>query len=404
MKAYLDCFAGISGNMFLGALLDIGLPFEKLQEVVHNLPISGYELTMNRVQKCGIDATYFDVELHQHNEEHGSEHHHEHHHHEHRHLPDIINIIDNSSLDEEVKTLSKQVFLRLAQAEAHVHGTTIDKVHFHEVGAVDTIVDVVGTVFGLKYLGIDEIYVSKLQVGTGFIKCSHGMMPVPAPATAQLLQGIPYYNGTIARELVTPTGAALIAVLAKEFGNMPENFITDKIGYGAGTWELEIPNTLRIITGQTGAKENNQLMVIETNIDDLNPQFYSHVMDKLFDDGALDVWLTSIMMKKGRPAHKLSVLVPAVIKQQIIDILLTETSTIGVRYYQVDRSVAERKMISVEVPWGQAKLKISTLDGKIVNISPEHDDCKNLASKSGVPLKVVWQAVLEAGLRQIKLR
>ena len=402
MKAYLDCFAGISGNMFLGALIDIGLPFEKLQEVIQSLPISGYNLTLNKVQKCGIAATHFDVALQQHVEESAEHSHEHHHHHEHRHLPDIIRIIDEAFLADDIKTLSKQVFTRLAQAEAKVHGTTIDKVHFHEVGAVDTIIDIVGTIFGLKYLGIDEVYVSKLQTGTGFIQCSHGIMPVPAPATAQLLQGVPYYHGTIERELVTPTGAALISVLAKEFTGIPQNFITDKIGYGAGTWELEIPNTLRIITGQTITTRNDSLVVMETNIDDLNPQFYSHVMDKLFADGALDVWLTPIIMKKGRPAHKLSVLAPQAIREQMTTTLLTETSTIGVRYYPVERSVAERQIISVEVPWGQAKIKISSLNGKVVNVSPEHDDCKNLASKSGVPLKNVWQAVQEAGLRKIK--
>ena len=402
MRAYLDCFAGISGNMFLGALIDIGLPFEKLQEVIQSLPISGYDLTLHKVQKCGITATYFDVVLHQ-NDEESAEHSHEHHHHhEHRHLPDIVKIIDEASLADGIKTLSKQVFMRLAQAEAKVHDTTIDKVHFHEVGAVDTIIDIVGTVFGLEYLGIDEVYVSTLQTGTGFVKCSHGIMPVPAPATAQLLQGVPYYHGTIGRELVTPTGAALVSVLAKGFTDMPQNFITDKIGYGAGTWELEIPNTLRIITGQTTEKKNDSLVVMETNIDDLNPQFYTHVMDKLFADGALDVWLTPIIMKKGRPAHKLSVLASSAIREQMASILLTETSTIGVRYYPVERSVAERQTISVEVPWGQAKIKISSLNGKVVNVSPEHDDCKNLASKSGVPLKNVWQAVQEAGLRKIK--
>lgn len=381
---YLDCFAGISGNMLLGALLDVGMPEKILREELAKLPITEYQLTVEKVSKCGIRATYVNVTL--------SEHQH------HRHLSDIIDIIDHSALDASVKDKSKKVFMRLAQAEAKVHDTTVDDIHFHEVGAVDAIIDIVGVVFGLHYLDIKEIYASKLHVGNGFVKCSHGLMPVPAPATAELLKGIPYYNGEIARELVTPTGAALLSTLAKDYGMMPKDFISQSIGYGAGTWDLDIPNVLRLYVGDTDVQPaSDDIVVVETNIDDLNPQVYAYVMDKLFTLGALDVWLTPIIMKKGRPATTLSVLINRRVFDATIDVLFTETSTIGMRYYAVDRAVAEREIFPVSIYCGQARVKISTYRGKLCSITPEYEDCKQLAEQNGVPLKLIQQAVLEAG-------
>jgi uncharacterized protein (TIGR00299 family) protein len=240
---YLECFAGISGNMLLGALINAGMPEEVLRAELDKLPVTEYDLVVKRVNKCGINAVYADVILHEHH------HHDEDNHHHHRRLPDIISIIDNSGLSQQVKEGSKRVFLKLAEAEAKVHGVSVNEIHFHEVGAVDAIVDIVGTVFGFYYLEIEKVAVSKVCVGSGFVECAHGSMPVPAPATAELLRGIPYYAGKISREMTTPTGAAILAVFGSDFGEKPENFISEAIGYGAGTRDLEIPNVLRLHVG-----------------------------------------------------------------------------------------------------------------------------------------------------------
>lgn len=387
---YLDCFSGISGNMLLGALLDAGLPEEYLREELKKLPVSDYEIVIERVKKCGISATYVDVKL-THYHHHG--HHHEEHHH--RHLPDILEIIDQSTLADKIKIDSKKIFNQLAEAEAKVHGTTIEQIHFHEVGAVDAIIDIVGAAIGLNWLAVDAIYTSKLHVGSGFINCDHGLMPIPAPATAELLKNIPYYSGDISKELVTPTGAAIIATLGSGFGAMPENFISHTIAYGAGTWELTIPNVLRMHIGEVADDSGNDKIVIETNIDDLNPQVYEYVIDKLLTAGAVDVWLTPITMKKSRPATQLSVLTDKQHLDHLVKIIFAETSTIGLRFYHVERAVAERKFIDVSTDWGTVHVKISYREGQIVHISPEFDECKILAQKNNIPLKLVQQRAVE---------
>jgi len=383
---YLDCFSGVSGNMLLGAFLAAGVPERRLREELAKLKVTGYEVLVSSVEKCGIQAVYVDVLVS------GRQHH--------RHLPDIFHILDESPLSENVRARCKAVFGRLAEAEAKVHGTTVEKIHFHEVGAVDAIVDVVGTVFCLEYLGIEAIYVSRLQTGTGFVKCSHGWMPIPAPATAELLRGIPYYNGEISKELVTPTGAALLSVLASAYGERPAGFVSNTTGYGAGTWDLDIPNVLRLQLGDVaiGAdnREDARLWVMEANIDDLNPQIYQYVMDTLLAAGALDVWLTPIIMKKSRPAITLSVLLDACRREAITALLFAETTTIGVRTYPVERTVAAREIITVKTAWGEARVKISSIHGQVCTVSPEYEDCRVLASANKVPLKVVQQAVLQA--------
>lgn len=391
MKAvYLDCFSGISGNMLLGAFLDAGMPEDTLRSELEKLHIHGYKLCVERVNKNGISAAYVDVKL-EHHHHHDSEHEHSH---EHRHLPDIVKIIDSSRLSQAVKETSKNIFLHLAEAEAKVHGTTIDNIHFHEVGAVDAIVDIVGTVICLDYLGIKELYTSRLHTGCGFIKCSHGLMPVPAPATAELIKDIPYYKGNIEKELVTPTGAAIIAVLARQHGDIPLNFTSKQIGYGAGTWDLDIPNVLRLQIGEiTDTTPDEDIIVIEANIDDLNPQVYSHVIDQLLLNGALDVWLTPIIMKKSRPATLLSVLIRAVDLESVSETLFAETSTIGIRYHHVNRNIAQRKILAIASPWGEVRAKVSYYNGEICNISPEYEDCKVIAEKNRVPLKKVQQTV-----------
>jgi uncharacterized protein (TIGR00299 family) protein len=395
---YLDCFAGVSGNMLLGALIDAGLPENVLREELGKLSVHGYEIVVEKVLKCGIQATYVDVRLEEHH--HSDDHGHHHGHQPHRHLPDIFGIIDSSPLDDAVKEKSKKVFLLLAEAEAKVHGTTADKIHFHEVGAVDAIVDIVGTVFGLHYLGIEVLFSSRLQTGFGFVKCSHGTMPVPAPATAELLKTIPHYAGSIEKELVTPTGAALIKALGTQFGDLPANFKADMIGYGAGSWDLEIPNALRLHVGEITPGDYADVLVAEANVDDLNPQVYSYVMDKLFAAGALDVWLTPVIMKKTRPATVLSVLINSDKLERIVAIIFAETSTIGLRYYKVQRYTASRNIIQTTTPWGEVDVKVSCFNGNICTATPEYEDCRRLAEASGVPLKTVQQAALA----EVKIR
>jgi uncharacterized protein (TIGR00299 family) protein len=378
---YLDCFSGVSGNMLLGGLLDLGLPEEHMRSMLAELPVSGYEFLTKRVEKQGISAVYVDVKVtkRQH----------------HRHLPDILHTIEASSLPHMVKETARAIFLRLAAAEAKVHNATLEDVHFHEVGAVDAIVDVVGTAFGLHELGITGLYASKLHAGAGFVKCDHGLMPVPAPATAELLQGIPWYGGEIKRELVTPTGAAIVATLAKGFGPMPDRFVSRKIGYGAGTWELEIPNVLRMISGDLQPRQD-ELLIVECNIDDMNPQDYSLAMDKLFDAGALDVWLTPIIMKKSRPAHTLSILAPSLALDSVARVALTETTSIGLRYYPVERIIADRSELIVATVWGSVRVKISRHQGKVCQVTPEYEDCLRLSLASGEPVRIVRQAALAA--------
>ncbi len=412
---YFDCFAGISGNMILGALVDLGVPTDYLQQELNKLNISGYKLQLEQVSKAGIRATYLDVQIdngagHDHHNlshDHNHDHNHNYDHgtfQQYRHLPDILGIIDQSQLNEKIKEASKAVFYCLAKAEAKVHGVTVEQVHFHEVGAVDTIVDIVGTMICLDYLQIEKIYCSQLNVGSGFIKCAHGVLPVPAPATAELLNNVPYYSIDVQKELVTPTGAALITYLANEFGDKPAGFITRKIGYGAGTWDLEIPNVLRTFWGDSVPVSGSpNLLVMESNIDDMNPQILGYVTEKLLAAGVLDVWLTPIQMKKGRPAQKISILTDKDLKEQITDILLNETTTIGLRYYNVRREIAERKIVEVQVEWGQARVKLAYHRGELCNITPEYEDCRVLAERAKVPLKLILEAVRQQALKEYQM-
>ncbi|WP_312202228.1 nickel pincer cofactor biosynthesis protein LarC [Anaerospora hongkongensis] len=394
---YFDCFAGISGNMLLGAFLDAGVPEERLRSELAKLNVTGYELKIQRVIKQGIAAVHADVELVHHHHDH--EHHHEHHHH-HRYLPDIYAILDQSALAQAVKDNSKKIFLCLAEAEAKVHGTTVDKIHFHEVGAIDSIVDIVGAAFCLHYLGIERVCASRLQTGSGFVQCSHGQMPVPAPATAELLRNIPYYNGNTEKELVTPTGAAFLAAFGTEFGAIPAGFLSHTIGYGAGGWDLDFPNVLRVHVGELEQAEEAQMLVIEANIDDLNPQIYEYVMEKLLALGARDVWMTPIIMKKSRPATMLSVLAEGTLLESIAACLFAETSTIGIRHYPVQRQIAGRVTKRITTPWGEASVKVSSYQNKICNIAPEFEDCRKLAEEHNIPLKQIQQQVLVQALRE----
>ena len=389
--AYFDCFSGASGNMILGALLDAGLALEDLQAELNKLHVSGFQLQVTRVKRQGIAATHVEVLTEET--------------HTHRHLHHISEILTKSALDQPVKDASRRIFTRLAEAEAKVHDTTIERIHFHEVGALDAIVDVVGAVAGLRKLGVTKIYVSPFAQGTGFTICDHGKIPIPAPATVELLKGKPVRYTDIEAELVTPTGAAILSTLGEHFG-LPPLISFDVIGYGAGTRELPIPNTLRLFLGQhdeiAAEYDCDTVTVIEANIDDMNPQLYDYLFEKLFANGALDVFTTPVMMKKNRPGIVLSVIAPPELRPPLVTIILTETTTIGVRWHDMPRAKAQRESCTVETAYGPVRVKISRLGAKIINIAPEYDDCKKLAqARPEIPLKQIYQAALQKG-EQIK--
>ena len=423
---YLDCFSGISGNMLLGAFLQAGVPREYLEAELHKvIPPEEFQLQVATVSKNGIQAEYVEVKVsgetlfhplmphfheHEHNHEHvhghghGREHEHEHeqehahgtaHSHEHRTLADIRRMIVDSALSDRVKKRSIAIFTCLAEAEGKIHGRLVDEVHFHEVGATDSIVDIIGTALALEYLEIDKVFVSRVNTGSGLVECAHGTMMVPAPATAELLRGFPFYHRGEEKELTTPTGAAVIHALAEFAENLPMDFQPEKIAYGAGFWDLKAPNVLRIYFGEYQGRREQKRYVLETNIDDMNPQDYGYVYECLLEAGALDVWTSPIFMKKNRPATALSVLVDEEHKEICGDIIFRETTSIGLRVVPVEqRREAMRRTAMVGTPYGEVSCKISAYKGHIVSLSAEYEDCRRLAKEQGVPLKKVRQAAL----------
>jgi uncharacterized protein (TIGR00299 family) protein len=379
---YLDCFSGISGDMLLGALVDAGLSLDDLREDLARLPLSGYELTAERVTRKGISGTQVVVTA---GESHSR-----------RRLPDVLDIIGQAELPAEVGDRARRTFTRLAEAEAHVHGKPVEEVHFHEVGAVDAIVDIVGGLCGIERLGIAALHCSPLPLGGGWVDAAHGRLPVPAPATAELLKGVPTYGGPVERELVTPTGAAIVSTVCKAFGPMPSMAVTS-VGYGAGSLDLPHPNLLRVFVGEsTAAPQQRRLVLLETNLDDLNPEFYDHLMDRLFAAGALDVFYTPIVMKKTRPATLVSVLAEPTQADALEDVLFRETSTLGVRCYEVTRRCLDREWREVETPYGQVRVKLGRIGPEVVTASPEYEDCRRLALERGVPVRVVYEAAQAA--------
>lgn len=380
--AYIDCFAGASGDMLLGALVDAGLSFDTLRDELAKLGLTDYEITCRKVEKHGITATKVDVDAQE-----G---------HVHRHLSDIARILEDSDLDQPVRERSLAVFTRLAEAEAKVHGTTVEKVHFHEVGAVDAIVDIVGTVIGLRQLRIGRVACSALSVGTGSTTGSHGAMPIPVPAVVALCAGIPLRRTGIPKELLTPTGAAILTTVAESFGE-PVTFTGDTVGYGAGTRDLdEIPNLLRIEIGDDVAPAGTQtdtVTVVETNIDDMNPEWFGHVTDRLWESGARDVWLTPIQMKKHRPGTLLTVLCVPDDLDAITAVLLSETTTLGIRHTTMTRTILPRETSTVSTPYGDVRVKVATL-GDRTRVTPEYDDCARLAREHNVPIADVYTAAL----------
>ena len=420
---YLDCFSGLSGNMLLGAFLAAGMPLETLEAELRRLPMAEeFRLKVSSVKKNGIAATYVDVELlgatHWHCCEHGGgdDHAHEHscehdhghanegavpahehsHEHHHRTMHDVRTILERSSLSAEVKEMSLKIFGVLAQAEGKVHGVRPEDVHFHEVGAVDSIVDIVGTAICLDYLEIEKIFVSRVNTGSGTVHTQHGRMMVPAPATAELLRLFPTYHEGAVKELTTPTGAAVLAALAEFSDHVPTDLLTECIAYGAGTWDLELPNVVRLYIGECKGGGKRDLSLIETNIDDMDAQLFGYVSERLFALGALDVWTTPIYMKKNRPAHMLSVLVEEDKRAQCLSLLFSETTSIGMRVLHVDERVeAVRHTALVDTPHGKVRCKVSAYGGKIVSLSPEYEDCREIAAREGIPLKRVRQEALD---------
>jgi uncharacterized protein (TIGR00299 family) protein len=433
--AYLDCFSGMSGDMFLGALVDAGVSPELLEKTVEALHV-GARLEISKVDRSGITATKVDVFVNGEKEsprdeffaehEHSHEHEHDKHatgpdrHHDHgpvhahgRNLKEIKNLIASAAISETAKTTATAIFQALGEAEAKIHNMDIDSVHFHEVGAVDAIVDIVGAAVGAEALGVDEIACSALNVGGGTVKCAHGVFPVPAPATVELLKDIPIYSSGIQKELVTPTGAAIVKTLVTRFGDVPAMKI-ETSGYGAGSCDIAgHPNVVRLVIGEAIAAQNfrpgaetrpsvvghtttETISVLEANLDDLNPQVFGYVMDRLLEEGALDAFGMPVQMKKNRPGMLLTVLCKPQDADRLTHFIFTETTTLGVRRRDEQRQTLSRRWVNVATPWGDVRMKIASMNGTVINYAPEYEDCRKLATEQRVPLKQIMNATIEA--------
>ena len=414
---YFDCFSGAAGDMILGALLDAGLPLDELRRALGSLAIDPGVVWTEKVTRAGVAATKFHVRgeeaaldhAHDHERVLDSDHGHDHssdpyevrHHHTHRSLTEIDALIDGSGLSSSGQDRAKALFARLGEAEAAIHGTSMDKVHFHEVGALDSIIDIVGTVHALEAFGADRILSSPLNVGSGSVHSVHGLYPVPAPATARLLEGVPIYAGPQKAELVTPTGALLITAYAEEFGVVPPMRL-QRAGYGAGSQDFpDSPNVLRVLIGEGDtASPPHRVVVIEAEIDDMNPQIFGVLIDRLLGEGALDVFYTSIQMKKNRPGTLLSIIAPPSARERLTATVFRETTTIGIRYREMDRECLDRETVPVDTPFGRVGIKVARRNGEVMNASPEFDDCARLAADSGRPVKDIQAAAMKAFLDQ----
>jgi uncharacterized protein (TIGR00299 family) protein len=384
--AYFDCFSGISGDMTLGALVDAGCPVEHLRGELRGLRVAGWELTAEKVWKNGMAATYVKVTTEDQSK--------------HRSLGAILEILENSELGARVRERAGAIFQKLGEAEARVHDVPLEKIHFHEVGAVDAIVDIVGACVGFEALGIEKFACSALNVGGGTVKMAHGVLPVPAPATANLLRGRPTYSNGVLRELVTPTGAAIVAALCETFGPQPAMTV-GAIGYGAGTADLEgQPNVVRIMMGEAAEKSvagfDEEIAVIEANLDDMNPQIYGYFLEKALGAGALDVYTTPVQMKKNRPGTLLTVLCRPGDTNDLMNLIFAETTTFGVRTYRAQRRVLPREWVSVVTDYGDVRIKVSRVNGRILHVAPEFEDCKRAAEEKGVPLQRVIASALRS--------
>ena len=450
--AYFDCFSGASGDMVLGALLDLGLPLEALRAALGSLDIEYGGVSAERVLRAGVSATRFranaeerlahagqvppaahhDAASHEHHahpsgshvhapdtlHDHGRHHHEDHEHdhgdrehdhrdpehahealHAHHSLKDIARYIERSALSRTGKDRAMALFEKLAQAEAAIHDVPIERIHLHEVGALDSIIDIVGAVFGMEWLGADEVIVSPLNVGSGTVWCAHGEFPVPAPATARLLAGVPIYAGAVANELVTPTGALLMTSYARSFGALPPMRVK-QIGYGAGSRDFaKHPNVLRVLVGEgASSEETERVIVIECEIDDMNPQLFGPLMERLYADGALDVFYAPVQMKKNRPGTLVTVISPLDRREALSAVLFTDSTTIGVRYQEVLRERLAREVRTVETPVGAIRFKVATRDGRVLNAAPEFEDCARAAADRGMSIKDVQALAQKAWL------
>jgi pyridinium-3,5-bisthiocarboxylic acid mononucleotide nickel chelatase len=388
---YFDCFSGASGDMILGALLDLGLPIDALRRALGSMAIEYGEVTAERVTRAGLTATKFRV-IEKPGEPDGRGQH------GHHHLKHIVAAIRRSALTAGSQDRAVQLFERLAEAEAAIHNTPIERVHLHEVGALDSIIDIVGAVYGFEWFGIDDIVSSPLNVGGGTVTCAHGVFPVPAPATARLLLNVPVY-GNGASELVTPTGALLVTSYAREFGPLPAMRL-ERIGYGAGDRDpRETPNVLRLVLGErAAAAAAERIVTIECEIDDMNPQLFGPLMDRLSEAGALDVFYAAVQMKKNRPGTLVTVIAHPAKREAIAAVLFAHTTTIGVRYQEMLRDRLDREIQSIETPVGPIRFKVATRDGRVLNAAAEFDDCARIASERGVPIKDVQAIATRAWL------
>jgi uncharacterized protein (TIGR00299 family) protein len=411
--AYLDCFSGVSGDMFLGALLDIGLPLDGLRAALGSLAIEYGSVSAERVLRSGVSATKFRTHargqslgqtavLRSHGG-HGHPHSHEqddagNHAEDHHSLKAISGFVERSALSRAGKDRAIRLFYRLGEAEAAIHDVSIEKIHLHEVGALDSIIDIVGAVYGMEWLGVERVVASPLNVGSGTVKCAHGTFPVPAPATARLLKGVPVYAGQVAAELVTPTGALLVTEYASAFEKLPAVRL-ESIGYGAGDKDFPgIPNVVRILVGEADDSRSHRVVVLETEIDDMNPQLFGPLMDRLHKAGALDVFYMPVQMKKSRPGTLVTVVARPADRESLTAILFAETTTIGVRHHEMARDCLEREIRSVETPLGAIRFKVASRDGRVLNAAAEFEDCARVAAERGLPVKDVQAIATKAWL------
>ncbi|MBE0478820.1 nickel pincer cofactor biosynthesis protein LarC [Candidatus Aerophobetes bacterium] len=376
--AYFDCFSGISGDMVLGALIDAGLPLQIFSKLINDLNFHHCKVTSKKVKRARIVATKVDVTFSP-NEK--------------RRPAEMLNLIEGLNLPAQLKEKSKEIFLSLLKAEVKIHQESLETLHLHELGSLDTLIDIVGTVVGLNTLGIEKVWTSKINLGGGRVNTAHGNFPVPAPATTELLRGFPVYSSEVEAELTTPTGAAILKGLCADCGPIPDMKL-EKVGYGAGAKDLSTPNLLRLLIGKTEASlQEDFVSILETNIDDMSPQIYEYITDCIFQKGALDVFLTSVQMKKNRPGILLTVVCPQDKEEDILSIIFRETTTLGVRISRTIRRKLKREIKSFQSSLGEVKIKLGILGEDIVSSNPEYEDCKRIARKKNLPLKKVYEII-----------
>jgi len=406
---YFDCFAGAAGDMIVGALLDAGLPFEELKRALGSLAVEGWDVSVVRVVKTGITATKFRVHEHAHVHDggHGHDHQHDHGHHS---LDQIYAAINRSSLSDAGKARAIAMFGRLGEAESAIHGIPIDKIHLHEVGAIDSIIDIVGAVFAIEWFKADRIVVSPINVGSGMVRTEHGVFPVPAPATVTLVKNAPVYSTGIQSELLTPTGALILTEFASAYGPVPPMTI-EKVGYGAGDRDLkETPNVVRVLVGESEdvrsagaaapAGPSMKVVVLECEIDDMNPQIFGVLMEKLYAAGALEVFYSAVQMKKNRPGTLMTIVAKPEQREAMTEIVFRESTTIGIRHQELLRECLDREMVTVTTTLGPVRFKVARRDGRVLNAQPEFEDLAKLSNERGIPIKDVQALAHKAWLER----